>query len=551
MNASQFPLEIVDQAQRSSAAALIDGDMAGPCTSALPMSAAECSDRDPRYLDHPAAKGVPVFGDVVQRPVVIEHPTGRRDSMRHTGQIRLTPDYERLARDVLLVVEAAVLLVTGYVCVLLFDGVVPAGWYGQAATSLTGLAVIGAALSPIILRESRTRPSGASIASLPGVIGLTTRIAVLFALLGIVGPLAGLDAGRSAAFYATWGAVALLALVLCRALFAAHLATLRQHGLLRERVAIVWSGWEPPDVPRYPIGDHQRAIEVVGTYHDAVAGETNHPTIDDLMELAKQQPIDRVIVVTDHIISNRLAATVQVLKALDVDVTLTIPGIGGAGSNLVGLPGMPLVKRPIRGWNRVSKTVVDRLIAALVLLPGLIIMAIVALAIRLDTRGPVLFRQSRHGWNNTEFQVLKFRTMEWRDAADDSGAEQTRRNDARVTRIGHFLRKSSLDELPQLFNMLRGEMSIVGPRPHPVAMRTEDRLGHEITPEYPHRHRVKPGLTGLAQINGCRGPTETAEQVRRRIEYDNAYIDGWSMHLDLKILALTPLRLVWHGGTAF
>jgi exopolysaccharide biosynthesis polyprenyl glycosylphosphotransferase len=551
MNASQSPLQTVDQTLHSSAATLIEENIVGRRTLPLPMSVTERRGRDPRQLNHRTAQSMPVFGDIVQRPVVIKHATGRADSMRRTGQIRLASDYEGLARDVLPVFEAAVLPVTAYMCAILFDGVVPAVWYDRTATSLTGLAVIGAALSSVILRESHTKPPGASIASLHGLIGLATRLAGLFALLGVVGPLTGLDAGRSAAFYVAWSTLALLTLVLCRALFAAHLKALRRHGLLRERVAVVWAGRKPTDAPEYPIGDHQCAMEVVGTYHDAVVDQTNHATLDDLMELAKEQPIDRVIVVADHVISNRLAATVRVLKALDVDITLAIPGIGGTGSDLAGSLGMPLIKRPIRGWDRVSKIAVDRLIATLVLLPALIVMAIVAVAIRLDTRGPVLFRQSRHGWNNTEFQVLKFRTMEWRDAADASGAEQTRRNDVRVTRIGRFLRKSSLDELPQLFNVLRGEMSIVGPRPHPVAMRTEDRLCHEITSEYPHRHRVKPGLTGLAQINGCRGPTETAGMLRRRIEYDNAYIDGWSMYLDLKILALTPLRLVWHGGTAF
>ncbi len=132
------------------------------------------------------------------------------------------------------------------------------------------------------------------------------------------------------------------------------------------------------------------------------------------------------------------------------------------------------------------------MLTVLLLLLAAPLFAAIAVAIKLDSAGPVIFRQRRHGWNNTEFDMFKFRTMVWTGASAASGAQQARRNDARVTRVGQFLRQSSLDELPQLLNVLRGEMSLVGPRPHPVVMRTEDRLGSDIVAEYSHRHRVKP-----------------------------------------------------------
>jgi lipopolysaccharide/colanic/teichoic acid biosynthesis glycosyltransferase len=178
-------------------------------------------------------------------------------------------------------------------------------------------------------------------------------------------------------------------------------------------------------------------------------------------------------------------------------------------------------------------------------------MAIIAISIRLDSLGPILFRQRRHGLNNSEFDILKFRTMAATRPDPAKPLLQTRRNDARVTRIGHFLRRSSLDELPQLFNVLRGDMSLVGPRPHPTMMRTEDRLGSEIIAEYPHRHRVKPGMTGWAQIHGYRGATETADQIKLRVLYDMFYIENWSVWLDLKIIALTPIRMVLNNENAF
>jgi lipopolysaccharide/colanic/teichoic acid biosynthesis glycosyltransferase len=195
--------------------------------------------------------------------------------------------------------------------------------------------------------------------------------------------------------------------------------------------------------------------------------------------------------------------------------------------------------------------VVDKVLSALLLISILPLMVIIAVTIRLDSPGPVFFRQRRLGLNNVEFEIFKFRTMASTGADASDGRWQTRRQDARVTRVGHFLRRSSLDELPQLFNVLRGEMSLVGPRPHPIRMRTENRLGSEIVPDYPHRHRVKPGMTGWAQINGYRGATQTVDQIKRRVEYDIFYIENWSILFDLKILALTPITMIFNNENAF
>ena len=210
-----------------------------------------------------------------------------------------------------------------------------------------------------------------------------------------------------------------------------------------------------------------------------------------------------------------------------------------------------LAHRPIRRWGRVVKAVQDKVFGAVLLLIVSPVMLVVAIAIRIDSPGPIFFRQRRHGWNNTEFDVWKFRTMTWTAGTPASGAQQTLRGDQRVTRLGRTLRKTSLDELPQLFNVLRGEMSLVGPRPHPVVMRTQEKLAGEIVAEYAHRHRVKPGITGWAQVNGWRGATETAEQVCKRVEHDLFYIENWSILLDLKILALTPLSVLFDTDRAF
>lgn len=189
----------------------------------------------------------------------------------------------------------------------------------------------------------------------------------------------------------------------------------------------------------------------------------------------------------------------------------------------------------VRRWHYFIKIYMDKIIAlsALLILSPLLI--VVAIFIKLDSKGPIIFRQRRNGLNNKEFYIWKFRTMRVMENGTD--VKQAKKNDARITRIGNFLRKSSLDELPQFINVLLGHMSVVGPRPHPVA------LNEKFIPlieGYNNRHAMRPGLTGLAQINGHRGPTDTVEQMRLRVESDIEYIDTWSLWRDIKIMLATP-----------
>jgi len=241
---------------------------------------------------------------------------------------------------------------------------------------------------------------------------------------------------------------------------------------------------------------------------------------------------------------------VQRLEVLSIPIALCPPNVGlrrrepmveYTGS---GMPVMLLADRPIKRWNAVLKSAEDALLSRILLLLLLPLLGLIALAIKLDSPGPVVFKQRRHAFNNSEFDIYKFRTMRHSEGVSGDWLEQTARFDRRVTNVGRFLRSTSLDELPQLFNVLKGEMSLVGPRPHAVNMRTEDRLGSEITGKYAHRHRVKPGMTGWSQVNGARGATTTTAQLRRRVALDLMYIDNWSLWLDLKILVLTFRELV-------
>jgi exopolysaccharide biosynthesis polyprenyl glycosylphosphotransferase len=207
------------------------------------------------------------------------------------------------------------------------------------------------------------------------------------------------------------------------------------------------------------------------------------------------------------------------------------------------VPLLDVADKPITDWDVVMKWLFDRVIGGFALLCLSPVMLLVATAIKLESRGPVFFKQKRYGFNNELIEVYKFRSM-YVDQCDPTALKLVQKNDPRVTRVGAFIRRTSLDELPQLINVvLKGNLSLVGPRPHAVHAKAADRLYDEAVDGYFARHRVKPGITGWAQINGWRGETDTEEKIQRRVEHDLHYIENWSVLFDLSILARTPLAL--------
>ena len=197
--------------------------------------------------------------------------------------------------------------------------------------------------------------------------------------------------------------------------------------------------------------------------------------------------------------------------------------------------------KPISEWQEIAKDMTDKILSLTLLIVTLPFTALIALAIKLDSPGPVFFIQQRHGYNHQTINVFKFRTMTV--LQDGEEVKQAVKNDDRVTRVGAFLRKTSLDELPQLLNVLNAEMSLVGPRPHALV---HNNYYSNVLDKYAKRHKVKPGITGLAQIRGLRGETDTLDKMRQRAEADVYYIDNWSFWMDLKILVKTPLSLLRH-----
>jgi putative colanic acid biosynthesis UDP-glucose lipid carrier transferase len=209
----------------------------------------------------------------------------------------------------------------------------------------------------------------------------------------------------------------------------------------------------------------------------------------------------------------------------------------GHWSNLGGIPLVSVFDTPFWGAHGWLKKVQDLALGALILALAAIPMAFIALAVKLTSRGPILFRQRRYGIDGKEITVMKFRTMTVTE--DGTNVIQAQKNDPRLTLIGGFLRKHSLDELPQFINVLRGEMSIVGPRPHAVA---HNEVYRRKVKGYMLRHKVKPGITGWAQINGWRGETQDLHDMEKRVEFDLWYIRNWSFWLDIKIILITLLR---------
>ena len=260
-----------------------------------------------------------------------------------------------------------------------------------------------------------------------------------------------------------------------------------------------------------------------------------------LFAMIRAGEVEVVVIAAPWAAEARIAELLEALSPFPVEIRLA-PDL--LSERLPGRPAGPVLlrARPISGLGGAVKRAEDYACALAALAIAAVPMLLIALAIRLDSPGPVLFRQKRTGFNDRPFDVLKFRTL-YAEATDHHALRQVGPGDPRVTPVGAILRRTSLDELPQIFNVLRGDMSFVGPRPHAPGTRAGSRRFDEVVANYAARHRVKPGLTGLAQVRGWRGPTVTEEQLVRRVESDLEYIETWSLWLDLKIILRTLLAV--------
>lgn len=275
--------------------------------------------------------------------------------------------------------------------------------------------------------------------------------------------------------------------------------------------------------------------------------------IDDLTVFVRANSVDDVIVALPWSAEKRVSSVIKHVRELPVNIYLASDLAGFSvtfrppPSHYSNLPMMEVVDKPISDWDILTKSIEDFVIAiiALVLLSPL--MVLIAIAIKIESPGPILFHQKRMGFNNREFSIFKFRSMQ-NIADEQTKTVQATRNDMRVTRVGKFIRRTSLDELPQFFNVLNHTMSVVGPRPH--ALDHNEIYSAEID-GYFARHRVKPGITGWAQVNGLRGETKELEKMKARVEHDVYYADNWSLLLDLKILFMTVYTVLFTKGEVY
>lgn len=345
-------------------------------------------------------------------------------------------------------------------------------------------------------------------------------------------------------------------LFLSRIVFRRLVSWLMDEGIIGQRVAIYAESGKIAgrvsqmlELERLP---HLRLIGYAderGRGNSDEAGLSYLGDLAALLELARKGRLDQVVLAVPRISQARLDEIAGILSSASIDLCVlpreTLEFSNSYRVHFLGsLPVFAIWQQPMRDVDGIIKQGLDYILAtsALLLLAPLLLLT--AIAIKLESKGPIFFRQNRFGFNNNEIPVLKFRSM-YVDRQDVSGAQRTEKNDPRVTRVGRIIRRTSIDELPQLFNVLRGDMSIVGPRPHATMMRVGDKYYFDAVKGYAARHRVKPGITGLAQVRGLRGEIATAERARKRVEYDIYYIENWSPLLDIRIILETLMKVVW------
>lgn len=345
-----------------------------------------------------------------------------------------------------------------------------------------------------------------------------------------------------------WSLLGWGTLVSGRVFLRVALRWLRSHGFNQRRIVIVGAEGLGEEVARRLLASPWIGLQVAGFFNASPAthAEPGVPILGglpDVVGYVEEERIDQVWIALPLKEQDKVESLLHELRHSVVDIRF-IPDIFGfrllnhSVTEVAGFPVMNLSITPMVGVNRLVKALEDRVLASLILLLISPLLLLIALGVKFSSPGPVLFQQKRLGWDGQPFMVYKFRSMV---IHQEGGGQLTQasKGDARITPFGAFLRRTSLDELPQFFNVLQGTMSIVGPRPHAIEHNEQYK---ELVDDYMLRHKVKPGITGWAQINGWRGETDTLEKMRKRVEYDLYYIENWSLWFDLRIILLTVFK---------
>jgi Undecaprenyl-phosphate glucose phosphotransferase len=485
-----------------------------------------------------------IAGDPVPAPV----ETGPEASSNKD----IAPDI-RLSQPVLigsvLGFDLTLLVLTGYA----------AGALTGTETGSAGMAaiIVGVTLGVVLIHQ---RLFGYTIASFARASQQAIRfggslMAVFASMLALM-VVSGTDAGALRLWALGWAGLAFAGMLLSRLALARQVARWTEEGRLARRAVIVGGGKPVHELVQSLNRDATKAIQILGLFDDR-GGERSPDEIDsyhklgrfdELVVFCRDHKVDLLIITLPHTAEARILHLLKKLWVLPIDIRISAVGARlklrpRAYSYIGKTPFLSVFDKPLTDWGTAVKAVEDRVLAALMLVLLAPVMLAVALAVKFTSKGPILFKQTRYGFNNEKIGVYKFRSM-YVDQCDANANRLVTKGDPRVTRVGAFIRKTSLDELPQLINVLKGELSIVGPRPHAMQAKADGHIYDEVVDGYFARHKVKPGITGWAQINGWRGETDTVDKIERRVECDLHYIDNWSVFFDLYILAMTPVSLL-------
>lgn len=456
----------------------------------------------------------------------------------------LLKEYSRVLALLIRLLDMAVVLSAGWLVYA-----VKFGSFDLTPAYLAAL-FVGVIATPAVFSFFNIYTSVRGIGLASHFLHLTEALLVLVMLLAGLAFFTKTGEIYSRVWFLSWMLTALAALISYRCVLLLFLRFMRKRGL-NERVVVIFGAGK---LGTRFAGAVQQALwtgfRIIYFIDDAAAlkpatisGIHVIQTPESLSEYLKQHHVDEVWLALPlsaevrvkqilHELRHETITTRFVLDIFDLDL------LNHTISDVAGFPMLDISTSPMMGVNRFAKAIEDRILALVIMLFITPLLLLIALGVKLSSRGPVLFKQARLGWDGRVISVYKFRTM-LQHAEADGKVTQASQHDPRITSFGRFLRRTSLDELPQFINVLQGRMSIVGPRPHALAHNEQYK---EVVHTYMQRHRVKPGITGWAQINGWRGETDTLEKMQKRVEFDLYYINNWSLGFDLKIIILTFFR---------
>ena len=353
------------------------------------------------------------------------------------------------------------------------------------------------------------------------------------------------SASFSRVWFFTWGFTGYLYLICYRALFDFILNHLRLKGINRKKILVFGAGEVGKHVSQKLLENFEVGFDIAAFVDDNV--NLHHTTINNISIHPPEKLLELLNDCHELWIALPLRAEKRVLEILHQTRHLTsvirfIPDIFNfrlLNHSITEIADIPIIEingMPMSANGRFLKRIEDIILSFIIVTLISPLILVVAILIKLTSKGPILYKQYRHGWNGKQIKIYKFRSMYY---SENDEFKQATRNDSRITPIGLFMRKTSIDEFPQFLNVLQGRMSIVGPRPHPISMNEDykDKIDN-----YMQRHKVKPGITGWAQVSGLRGETDTDEKMEKRIEYDLFYIQNWSILFDLKIIFMTIFK---------